>query len=331
MLIDFDAYFQPPPQRKLLSNHEIQALVLHLLRGREIKQVQPLSGGFRNQNYLVELKPDNRAKRVEKVVLRVASDLASARTELALMERLAQFLPVPRILARRETSAHVFSLLEYIEGIVPARLPTDLPTQEYASLGAAIGAVLARIHQVQFEQTGFLAADLSIPDPDANLGDAWMAYMREVLHGKRAETRLGVSGCQELLALLNRYESLLRDLNPVNRLVHSDFNLKNLLVREHEGWWQVRAVLDWEFAHSGSPLVDLGNFFRFESVLPPELFAGFLQAYQEMAGPLPPQWRQAARLLDLASMCNFLDAPEERALTFATARKVIQESLHALS
>ena len=34
-------------------------------------------------------------------------------------------------------------------------------------------------------------------------------------------------------------------------------------------------ILDWEFAISGSPLVDIGNFLRFEDELPP----GFIKAF----------------------------------------------------
>ena len=45
-------------------------------------------------------------------------------------------------------------------------------------------------------------------------------------------------------------------------LVHGDFNVKNLLL--DPGNWQVTALLDWEFAHAGTPFTDLGNLLRFE-------------------------------------------------------------------
>ncbi|PIQ23956.1 hypothetical protein COW36_05405 [bacterium (Candidatus Blackallbacteria) CG17_big_fil_post_rev_8_21_14_2_50_48_46] len=324
MLFQFDDYFQAPTERPLLSQHEIQALVMHLSRGTEILAIEPLSGGFRNQNYRIE-HPQGQA------VLRVASETQSALKELNLMQRLSQFLPVPKVLAERQTSAHVFALLEFIEGQRADTLPHNLSEASLLSLGAAIGATLAKIHQIQFPATGFLDSELKIPDPLTHLGDSWLAYMREVLHGKRAEQRLGRETCQESLQMLNRNEYLLRDLEPVQRLVHSDFNLKNLLVREKDGYWQVRAVLDWEFAHSGSPLVDFGNFFRFEKELPQALFEGFLHAYQELNGPLGPLWRKQAKLLDLTSMCNFLDAPEERPITLKTVRKIFAETLESLA
>ena len=44
--------------------------------------------------------------------------------------------------------------------------------------------------------------------------------------------------------------------------MHSDFNPKNILVDPASG--AVTAVLDWEYAHAGSPYADLGNLLRFE-------------------------------------------------------------------
>jgi aminoglycoside phosphotransferase (APT) family kinase protein len=44
-------------------------------------------------------------------------------------------------------------------------------------------------------------------------------------------------------------------------LVHSDFNPKNLLVDPETA--ELTGLIDWEFAHAGSPYSDLGNLLRF--------------------------------------------------------------------
>ena len=59
------------------------------------------------------------------------------------------------------------------------------------------------------------------------------------------------------------------------RLAHCDFNPKNILVERVSGTWVVRAVLDWEFAMSGSPLMDVGNMRRFRADYP----AAFNEAF----------------------------------------------------
>ena len=90
------------------------------------------------------------------------------------------------------------------------------------------------------------------------------------------------------------------------RLVHGDFNRRNLLVRRAAGRWSVAAVLDWEFAVSGSPLADLGNFLRYERASRPLVEPHFSAGYRNAGGTLPRDWRRLARLLDLTALCESL-------------------------
>jgi aminoglycoside phosphotransferase (APT) family kinase protein len=93
------------------------------------------------------------------------------------------------------------------------------------------------------------------------------------------------------------------------RLVHSDYNGKNLLAVARDGLWTVSAVLDWEFAFSGSPLADIGNMLRFDEEQPDGFAAGFIAGYEEAAGPLPPGWREISEALDLYALADFLTRP----------------------
>jgi aminoglycoside phosphotransferase (APT) family kinase protein len=104
-------------------------------------------------------------------------------------------------------------------------------------------------------------------------------------------------------------------------------NLKNILIRQIGSVWKVAGVLDWEFAFAGSPLVDIGNFLRFEDELPPGFSASFIKGYLSSSIDLPDNWREVARLLDLAAMVNFLDSEEETAKSFRTAVSVIAKTV----
>lgn len=61
-------------------------------------------------------------------------------------------------------------------------------------------------------------------------------------------------------------------------------------------------MLDWEFAFSGSPLIDMGHFLRFEDerwlLVEPEFSGGFLRS----GGALPESWRTLSRIADLVSI-----------------------------
>ena len=82
------------------------------------------------------------------------------------------------------------------------------------------------------------------------------------------------------------------------RLVHRDFNNRNVLVRPERGRWQVAAILDWEYAVSGSPLVDVGSFLRYETEANPSREPHFSRGYERGGGWLPPDWNRLTRLVD---------------------------------
>lgn len=87
----------------------------------------------------------------------------------------------------------------------------------------------------------------------------------------------------------------------------------------------VAAVLDWEFAFSGSPFVDLGNVLR-----PPRGDdEAFVAAVAEGYGPLPPEWRRMSRLVDLMAWADFLSRPNPGPALVADARMMIERAVTA--
>lgn len=316
MLLDFDALFdrasaQADPER-------IRAALRAL--GLAPTELVPLSGGYRNFNFRLET-PAGPA------VLRLSEDARALAREAALLRRLgSQGLPVPELLGEAPGAA----LLAFCPGEAVNRLKP--PPAELPRLGHAIGAALAVIHRQRFAEAGFFDADLAICEPLQPFGEAWLGYARGVLRREPARSRAGAALCERALDVLNRCAGLLDTLPAVNRLVHSDFNLKNLLAApdpHYEHGWRI-TVLDWEFAHAGAPLADLGNFLRFEEALPVELGQGFLAGYTAAGGSLGAHWRDQARLLDIAALCGFLENPEPRPRSIATAIAQLGHSIEVL-
>jgi hypothetical protein len=89
-------------------------------------------------------------------------------------------------------------------------------------------------------------------------------------------------------------------------LVHGDFGKRNVLVRQVKGRWAVAAVLDWEFAVSGTPLGDLANFLRYERTARPVAEPLFSNGYLQAGGALPAGWRGLSRIVDLVALCDML-------------------------
>jgi len=115
-------------------------------------------------------------------------------------------------------------------------------------------------------------------------------------------------------ALLWSRAPQLAELDAQACLVHGDFGKHNLVVRCDGGRWTVAAVLDWEFAISGSPLADLGHFLRYERVAQPCAEPHFSAGYLHAGGTLRQDWRHLARLVDLTALCESLthdDLPDD--------------------
>jgi len=115
------------------------------------------------------------------------------------------------------------------------------------------------------------------------------------VEANRAHGRLAAWSADEIERLQQVAVDAQARLDTLDRvcLVHSDFNPKNLLVDPSSG--AITGLVDWEYAHAGTPHADLGNLLRFETDEP--FCRAALAAYRER---LPGTSGPVAELLELA-------------------------------
>lgn len=189
-------------------------------------------------------------------------------------------------------------VMRHVDGVRLDRLLADGGGRVATAAGRAVGAALARVGVVTFPRGGvFRGPDLD-PQPlgSGSLPEQLLEFARQ---------RLFAPGAL-LAALRDRYWPLVVAATPAlaavadaRVLVHSDFNGKNILLApDPAGGLRVSALLDWEFAFAGSPLIDVGNLLRFRSELPPGFEPAFLAGFADHGGNLPPDWDRLARTLD---------------------------------
>ncbi|HEU0285837.1 MAG TPA: phosphotransferase [Nocardioidaceae bacterium] len=226
--------------------------------------VRPLAGGYSGETFLVE-RPG------EPAVLRVYGKHPDrAAIDAALLHLVRGLIPVPRVLDLRRPDPAVPSspahlLISYSPG---ERLDTVLP-RAYPELGSrlarSVAGVLTTLSGIPFLRPAmFVDADLRLSD-DAAPADGLVPWL---------DRHVGTGGPLDawdpglLRTLRDMCAAADGLLDTVHRtcLVHSDFNPKNILVDPTSG--EVTALLDWEFAHAGSPYADLGNLLRFDRGTP---------------------------------------------------------------
>jgi fructokinase len=184
-------------------------------------------------------------------------------------------------------------------------------------LGRAAGIALAAVGSVSFGSDGFFTGPDLIPSA-GGIPDGLPEFVEDCLRtGAARDEQAG--GGQAGDGLTQAEQDGLRELAaragplaasaPGRQLVHSDYNPKNLLAARQDGRWTVTAVLDWEFAFSGSPLTDIGNMLRPRPAAQAGLAAGFIAGYREAGGRLPADWREISEALDLYALADFLTRP----------------------
>ena len=252
---------------------------LTTLLGRQdatIENLRRLSGGASRETWAFDLVSQGHSQGLILQRLRPGVTASSTGvpigTEAGLLRLAGQHgVPVAEVLEsdNGEVLGSAGMVVQRLDGETIAR--KILRDDEWAvarnRLGEQVGAALARIHAIPpADASGLTATDqlsqfqavldgLGEPHPAFELGFRWLAANRP----SSAEP------C----------------------VVHGDFRMGNLLV-DHDG---LRAVLDWELAHLGDPLEDLGWFcvraWRFGSALPAGGVAtreALVSAYQTASG-----------------------------------------------
>jgi aminoglycoside phosphotransferase (APT) family kinase protein len=216
----------------------------------ELPQVGQFSSGASNLTYQLDY-PDGR-----QLVLRrppmghkaaAAHDMAreyriqsAVRPAFRLVPAMVGLCEAPEVLG------DPFYVMEKVPGrILGPELPVDVAfsSKQAAALGRQFVGTLVDLHSIDVQATGL--ADLGRGDD----------YVRRQVQGwterfQRART----SNVPDFSGVCTWLRQQAPD-DVASRLIHNDFRLDNLVLDDS---WHVRAVLDWEMATVGDPLMDLG-------------------------------------------------------------------------
>jgi aminoglycoside phosphotransferase (APT) family kinase protein len=294
------------------------------LPGRRIAGARRLTGGYSNDNVLIRTGTD------ERYVLRRYLRANTCAVEVALAARLTGVVPVAEVVAADALGSEAGEpvlLSRFVPGtLVGDQLPR-LTAAEAGTLGHAAGAALAAIGTITFSRPGFFDSAELVPGPPGMQPTAGLsAFVDRCLRDGNANHALSAAELDGLRRLAERCEPRLASLRGSRQLVHADFNPKNLLAAHVDGHWRISAVLDWEFAFSSSPLVDIGNMLRHPR--PAGYADGFIAGFRAHGGHLPADWPELSRALDLFSLADLLTRPPDHRY-FRTAASAVRKLLAA--
>jgi aminoglycoside phosphotransferase (APT) family kinase protein len=252
----------------------------HIDGFKALRSVERLSGGASQETYRIVLEVRDGERRL--AMRRSAGGAAAGRVEgqpgLATEARLMRCarqagVPEPEVyhVLQAEDELGEGFLMEWLDGeTLGARIVRSPELADIRDrLAYECGQILARIHAIDLEASG-LRQHLDAVPPERYVRQTWERYQ-------------ALASPQPMIDYTARW---LLDHLPAEaemKLVHNDFRNGNFMVTPHG----VNAVLDWELAHIGDPMRDLGwlctNSWRFgNSDLPvggfgkrEDLFAGY--------------------------------------------------------
>ncbi len=212
-------------------------------------QIKAFPGGFSNLTYALSCEAFSYVLRRPPLGHKIskAHDMVREFKVLRALEKAGYTkMPKPILLCEDEGIIGApFFLMEQVEGrIIRNKMPADVGQSFFRKLSEQSIDVLIELHQLELEQSGLLA--LGKPE----------GYVKRQVEGW--SERYQKAKTDELPELEQAF-IWLKDNQPPNSsvaFIHNDFKFDNLVCSADA---DVLAVLDWEMATIGDPLMDVGT------------------------------------------------------------------------
>ena len=215
-------------------------------------EILQFPGGFSNLTYLLKFGSRELVLRRPPFGANIKSAHDMGR-EYRILSRLHNVYPkAPNALLccdDADVLGAPFYVMERVTGVILRAKPpagVDLSTETMRKLSTAFVDAFAELHSVDFERAGL--GDLGKPE----------GYIERQISGWRK--RYAAAKTEEIEDMESVGEWLSENLPSENpgALIHNDFKYDNIILNP-ENLAEITAVLDWEMATIGDPLMDLGT------------------------------------------------------------------------
>ena len=292
---------------------KISALFQQAFPDFKLCSYEVLSGGCANLNICV-------VSGTETYLLRIyLRDSTAAQREMNIAHLLQGFLPMPKFYYVGQFGEYTFAVIEHMHGISLRDLLLSGTCGPDFEIMWKVGKMLKSLQQFTFEKAGFFDDTLQVKEPfkSNDLKDFVLKTLRNT-HVQRVLHK------ELLLKIESRFEktnlSLLDACQPT--LVHGDFDPANILVVKENNSWKISALLDFEFAFSGSYLQDIANMLRYAHKMPQAFKDCFLQGFDSA---LPKNYEEICKLLNISALLDILSRsdPSKRPIITADINELI--------
>ncbi len=279
---------------KLLAPHSTE----------RVQSLTLLSDGCANANYKVSF--GNNHSVLMRIYQREASSLVR---EMSIHNIVQGVLPVADFLHFDSSCSIIpypYAMMEWVPGTLLRDFLFTAQGEAIESVMFDAGQHLNILRQMKLPIGGLFDADMQIRAFSETEND-YQSFIVQMLEDPLVKTTLGKNLHHDLHDLVSKSSDLFPLINEAN-LTHGDYDPANMLVHEVKGEWKVAAILDWEFAHSGTYLTDIGLMLRYSHKLPEYFETSFIRGLQYAGNALPSDWKKQSRLMNLLCLLQLLHA-----------------------
>ena len=244
----------PDDSRELRSEDAFDVEAVHAWLSGQVPwlvgpapEVRQFAGGASNLTYLLRYPSRELVLRRPPTGVKAAGAhdmVREHRVQAALSEHFPYVPAMVALCTDLSVLGSEFYVMQKVEGTILRRTGASLDQTQAAALGQTAVDALVALHGVDVEAAGL-----------ADLGRG-PGYVRRQVSGWSGRYRAALTdGVPDFEAVMGWLDAQQPE-DVAMCLVHNDFRLDNLVLDEQ---LQVVAVLDWEMATVGDPLMDLGG------------------------------------------------------------------------
>ena len=269
----------------------------------KIVDISLLSNGCANTNYKIVLDND------EIYVLRIyIRDSDAFYREAALHKLLKGKAPIPNIHYTDDTCDKIpysFAIMGFADGFLMRDIILQGNLKDIGDCTFSAGICLNKLREIPFSQSGFFNKNIDVSPFSKQ--EAYLSFTQSCLESHTVQSTIGKELTSLLISFIQDNAHYFPEQYAAN-LTHADFDPSNILVKKINSCYEVSAILDWEFAFSGTYLFDIGLFLRYSHRLPETYEQKFIEGIITKNNPLPPDWKKSSKLLDILSLVSILDS-----------------------
>ncbi len=218
----------------------------------KIQEILQFPGGFSNLTYLIKTDKQEYVLRRPPRGANIKSAHDMGREFKVLRLLYPHYKKVPKPLLYQEQDDIIgtpFYIMERVKGIILRNRPPDndlMTPQLMRLISEASVANLVKLHQLDIYKTGLV-----------NLGKPEGYVQRQVTGWIKRYINAETDDIKAAKNIMHWLPENIPDTHEVS-LIHNDYKYDNLVLRPEKPE-EIMAVLDWEMATVGDPLMDLGT------------------------------------------------------------------------